>query len=109
MKKKSKKVSKKEVPKKKSNGKPYHLEIKVNDVEFKTNAKSLENALAEFVASPDYPIGAKTIALVKFSKGKKEGKRIWHTPEARRIFKTIALKPSHLAVLAAKFTEELNA
>jgi len=110
MKKSTKKVSeKKPKEEKKVVTKPYHLEIRVNDVEFKTDAKSLEIALAEFVASSDYPVGAKTIAFVKYSKGKKERKKIWHTPEARRVFKMIAHKPSYLAVLATKFTEELNA
>lgn len=85
----------------------FHLEIRVNDIEFKTDAKDLETALLEFVASPVFPVGAKTTCFVKYSKGKNERTRLWHTPEARRILKTIGFKGSALAVLAAKLTEDL--
>lgn len=88
--------------------KPYHLEVLVNDIVFKTDAKSLEEALAKFVESPEFPVGAKTTAFVRFSKGKKEGKRLWHTPEARRMFRLIGLKPDALSLLAGKFEAELN-
>lgn len=85
-----------------------HLEVRVNDVEFKTDAKDLETALANFVASPDFPVGAKTTAFIEYSKGVKKGKRILHTTEARRTFNAISLKPSYLAVFATKLEEGLS-
>jgi len=87
--------------------KPYHLEIRVNDVDFKTDAKDLETALTEFVNSPDFPVGAKTKAFIKYSKGGNERKKIWHTREARRMLNCISLKPSYLSILAEKLTNEL--
>lgn len=104
---KTKKVSTKKETKKVVK-KPFTLEVKVNDKEFKTEAKSIEEALTEFVNSPECPVGAKTICLVNFSKGKKKGKRIWQAPIARRIIRGISLKPQQLAVLAAKMEEELK-
>lgn len=105
--KKEKKISEKKEPVVKSKP-PYHLEVKVNDIEFKTDAKDLETALTEFVESSDFPVGAKTIAFINYSKGDKVGKRILHAPEARRVFNAISLKPSYLAVLAAKLEESLK-
>ncbi|MEK7180127.1 MAG: hypothetical protein AAB706_01515 [Patescibacteria group bacterium] len=87
---------------------PYHLEVKVNDIEFKTDAKDLETALTKFVESPVFPLGAKTIAIIKYSKGENEMMRVLHTPEARRTFNAISLKPSYLAVFAAKLEEGLK-
>ena len=88
--------------------KPYHLEIRVNDVDFKTDAKDMETALTEFVKSPDFPVGAKTKAFIKYSKGGNERKKIWHTREARRMLNCISLKPSFLIILAEKLTNEVK-
>ncbi len=109
MKKENKKVEKK-VEKKvtKRVSKPFNLKVRVNDIKFETNAKDLTTALTEFVESPDYPIGAKTIAFIEYSKGKNKRRKIWHTPLARRMFKSIALKPSYLEVLALKMEEDLK-
>lgn len=88
--------------------KPYHLEIKVNDVCFiAKKAESLKDALTEFVESPDFPVGAKTTAFIKYSKGKNERNQIWQTPKARRLFNIIKLKPDYLAVVAEKMETEL--
>lgn len=85
----------------------YSLEIRVNDVEFKTKAKSLAEAFTKFVESPEFPLGAKTTAFVKYSKGKNVRSKIWHTPEARRVFRAISHKPTVLEVLAAKLEEDV--
>ena len=57
----------KEVVEKVTNKLDYHLEIRVNDVEFitKTIAKDMETALTKFVESPDFPFGAKTKTIIK--------------------------------------------
>ena len=97
------------VAKKKTKKKPpYSLEIKVNDVEFKTDAENLTVALTEFVQSPVFPLGAKTLAIVKIAKGKVERQEIWQTPKARRLFRIIGLKPSALEVLGARLEASLN-
>lgn len=111
---KTKKVAKKKLGAKKTKKAPkkrkpaYHLEIRVNDVEFKTDAKDLTTALTEFVESSDFPLGAKTVTFIKYSKGKNERKQIWQTPEARRVLRSISLKPSYLEVLATKWEENLQ-
>ena len=87
--------------------KPFHLEVKVNDVDFKTDAKDLETALSEFVNSPLFPKGAKTTTLINFSKGEKIGKRIWKTVIARRMLSIMRIKPEAIKVLAEKLTSEL--
>lgn len=88
---------------------PYSLEVEVNDTTFKTNAKSMTEALTKFVESPEFPLGPKTVTLVRYSKGRNKGRQVWHTPRARRLFRQIALKSSALEVLGAKMQEELNA
>lgn len=93
---------------KKENKKPYHLEIRVNDMEFKTDAKDVETALNEFLESPQFPFGSKTSVFITLTKGNKKLKRLWHTPEARRVFRQIQLKPEALNVLATKFNEQLG-
>ena len=86
---------------------PFHLEIKVNDVEFKTDAKDLETALSEFVNSPLFPKGAKTTTLINISKGGKTAKRVWRTVIARRMLSIMRIKPEAIKVLAEKLTNEL--
>lgn len=110
VKKVAKSVAKKVVEKvaKVSTSKSYHLEIKVNDVVFKTDAKDIETALTEFVNSPAFPKGAKTTALIECSKGKESSKRIWRTKVGRRMFRIMGLKPSVVAILAEKLTNELS-
>lgn len=103
---KTKKVVTEVVAKKKKKP-PYSLQVRVNDVEFKTNAEDLTSALTEFVASPEFPLGAKTLAVLTYSKGDKEGRQIWQTPKARRMFRIIGLKPDALAVLGARLEAEL--
>ena len=106
--KKVKKIEKVKTIKVDKADKPYHLEVNVNDVEFKINAKDLEIALTEFVASPAFPFGAKTNAVIKYSKGEKEGSKVWRTAMARRMFRIIKIKPNAIKVLAEKLTQELN-
>lgn len=86
----------------------YQLEISVNDTVFKAEAISLADALRSFVNSSSFPLGAKTQALVKYNDGKVYRQKVWHTPEARRVFRVIALKPEALEVLASKLTEDLR-
>ena len=111
--KKEKKVEKKVVEKvevktvKPKEKLPFHLEIKVNDVEFKTDAKDLETALSEFVNSPLFPKGAKTTTLINISKGGKTAKRVWRTVIARRMLSIMRIKPEAIKVLAEKLTNEL--
>ena len=109
----TKKVAKKpklgSVAKKAPVTKKYKLEISVNDIEHKVATNDLLKALTAFVASPEFPFSIKTRVLIKFSKGKNEGQRFYHVPEARRVFSMISHKEGSLEVLAQKMTEELNA
>ena len=106
--KKTKPVSVEVTPKVTKTKLACHLEIKVNDVHFKTNAKDLETALAEFVESPDFPLGAKTTVVIKYSIGENKGTRILHTNEARRVLRLMSLKPSAVTIFANKLTQSLE-
>jgi hypothetical protein len=86
----------------------YHIEIKVNDVVFDHSAESIKQALFDFVASPVYPFGAKTKMFIKYSKGKIERHRLFHTQEARRVILTMRSKPIAVEILAAKLTRDLE-
>jgi hypothetical protein len=86
----------------------YQFEVSVNDVVFKTKAESLEQALTEFVESPVYPVGAKTKLFFTYSKGDVNRKRLFQTPEARRMLTTLARKPSAITILAEQLTRSLN-
>lgn len=101
----AKKVKKVSAPKKTK--KTYHFEIRVNDVVFVTDANDFETALLEFVDSPSFPVGAKTRAVLTYSKGKSLRTKILQTPMARRILQTIRFKGSALKVLAEKLTNDL--
>ncbi len=107
----AKKVAKKPVKKLGANAAPkklaYHLEIKVNDVEFKTDANDMAEAISQFINSPEFPFAVKTKVFVKYSKGGVERAQLYHVPEARKVFRMIALKPSALELLAFKFTQNL--
>jgi hypothetical protein len=85
----------------------YHLEVRVNDVEFKTDAEDMVSALSEFINSPAFPFAVKTKVFVKYSKGDVERSQLYHVPEARKVFKMIALKPSARELLAFRFTQNL--
>lgn len=87
--------------------KKYLLEIHVNDIEHKVKTDDLHQALADFVAGPDFPFAIKTRVFIKFSKGKNEGQRFFHVPEARRIFSLMEHNTSSLELLANKLMEEI--
>jgi hypothetical protein len=95
-------------PKVKAPKPEYRLEVSVNDVVFKTEAKSLEAALTEFVQSPEFPVGAKTKLFIVYGKGDVTLKRLYQTPEARRMLTTIAIKPTAVTLLAEQLTRSLN-
>lgn len=85
----------------------YSLEVSVNDVVYKGEAKDMKQALADFISSSAFPFAIKTKVLVKYSKGGVERSQFYHVPEARRIFKIISLKDSALELLATKLTNSL--
>lgn len=85
----------------------YHLTVYVNDVVFSTKAKDLTEALTQFINSPEFPNAPKTKTIFKFGKGKTLSQRLFHVPEARRMFSIISHKPSALEVLASKLTRSI--
>ena len=98
---KEKKISK---PKIEVEKKPkYHLEVNVNDLEYKGEAESLEQALTDFVNSPDFPFSVKTRVFMKFGKeGEELQTRFYPVIVARKLFKRISFKESALEILANK-------
>lgn len=85
----------------------YHLEVEVNGNVYKGDAVSLEQALTDFVNNPAFPQGAKTKALVRFSKGDVERYQVWQPFKARRLFNQISLKPTSLEILAGQLNQFL--
>lgn len=85
----------------------FTLEVKVNDVEFKTESASFAEALERFVDSPEFPFGAKTKAIFTFGAGKKKKIRIFPPIAARRLLLTMKHKGTSLGMLASKMTQEL--
>lgn len=107
MSKKTKKETTKKVKSEEVKEKPNCvLEIKVNDVEYKTKAKNLNEALTNFVKSPEFPISVKTKVVINYSEGKKKGRRILPVSVARRLFSLVNLKPAAIEIFTNKLTLE---
>ena len=85
----------------------YHLEIQVNDLVYKGDATSLEQAFADFVKNPNFPSTIKTRALIRFGDKKTESQVVWPTVKARRQFQLMSLKPYWAGLLAGKFDSNL--
>jgi len=88
--------------------KDYTLEVRVNDVIFKTEAKNLKEALTDFINSKEFPFSFKTRTVIKYGKGDNVKLRIMPVVEARRIFNIISSKPMALDVLANKLTQTIG-
>lgn len=86
--------------------KDYTLEISVNDLNYKTKAKDLTEALTDFVNSPDYPFGVKTKLIIRYGKGDDIRQRIIPVQEARRLISVISKKTTAFEILIAKLTRE---
>ena len=85
----------------------YTLEVKVNDVEYKGSANSMEQALSDFVLNPSFPFSVKTAVVLKFSDGTKEGTQTLRALMGRRMFNAIAHKPAAIEIQARKMEERL--
>ena len=101
------KTPKKTVKKvKKTKGK-YTLAVKVDDVDYKGSADSMVQALSDFVASKNYPLGAKTMAVFNVSNGDKTYSEIWRVARCRKMFNLMSLKPTAIEIVAGKLEAAL--
>lgn len=91
---------------KKSEGK-YTLAVKVDDVNYKGSADSMVQALTDFVASKNYPLGAKTMAVFDVSNGEKKHSEIWRVARCRKMFNLMSLKPTAIEIVAGKLEAAL--
>jgi hypothetical protein len=81
------------------------FEVLVNDTHFKTDANSLPEAIAEFINSPLFPIGAiKTKVIIRLGIGDDVTQKIWQSAEARRIFSNLSIKPDLIALFSEKIS-----
>jgi len=81
----------------------YHLEVHVNDLVYKGQAETLEQALTDFVNSPNFPFSVKTRMFMKFGKeGEELQTRTYPVFVARRLLKRISFRESALEILANK-------
>lgn len=85
----------------------YSLEVSVNNETFKSSADDMGKLLTKFVESDQFPVGPKTVVVLKYSKGTKKGQQTWHVPRARRTLRLISLKPESRELLAGKLVDEL--
>lgn len=83
------------------------LEVEVNDIVYKGEAETLDQALRDFVNSPSFPFNVKTRVLIRYGNGKDAGQVIWPTVKARRQFNLISLKPYWSELIANKFESNL--
>ena len=86
---------------------PFSLEVTVNDTHYRGEAVSLTEALKDFVASPEFPVGLKTKTIIRYGKGNDMHQQIWAVPKPRKVFNIISLKPDALEIWASKFEAEL--
>ena len=91
---------------KKSEGK-YTLAVKVDDVDYKGSADTMVQALTDFVASKEYPLGAKTFAVFNVSNGDKSYSEIWRVARCRKMFNLMSLKPTAIEIVAGKLEAAL--
>ena len=99
-------MAKTKVAKPKAEKLDYHLEVNVNDLEYKGVAKDLQQALTDFTNSPDYPISFKTRLFMKFGKGKELNTRTYSVNVARRLFNRLAFREMAIEILANKLNLE---
>ena len=85
----------------------YTLEVSVNDIEYKGTGESMEDALAGFVNSPDFPFAVKTAVVMKFSDGKKKGTQTLRALMGRRMFNAASHKPVGIEIQARKMEERM--
>ena len=102
-----KKVVKK-TPTRRTTKNPFRFEVTVNDVEFKTTAKNLREALEKFINSPVYPFGAKTQAVFKYGIGKNVRVKRLFPAHARRLLLMLKHKPSAADVFAETMAREVR-
>lgn len=88
--------------------KAYHLEVQVNDIVYKGEAGSLDQALADFVKSQSFPETIKTRVVIKFGTKDAESQVVWPVIKARRQFNLMTLKPYWAELVADKFGANLN-
>lgn len=87
--------------------KGYTLEVSVNDVEYKGSGETMVDALAGFVASPDFPFSVKTRVMFKFSNGEKSGIQRYSSLMANRMFRILTTKPQSLEIVGRKMEQRL--
>ena len=85
----------------------FKLEVRVNDLVYKGESDTMEQALADFISNPNYPFAVKTAVVIKFSDSKNEKQVTWPAMLARRKFRMLSLKPSVAELIAGKFANDL--
>ena len=91
---------------KKSEGK-FILNVKVDDVAYTGSADTVVQALTDFVAHKDYPLGAKTFAVFTVVNGEKNYSEIWRVARARKMLTLMSLKPTAIEIVAGKLEAAL--
>ena len=86
----------------------YTLAVKVDDVNYMGSADSMVSALTDFVASKNYPLGAKTMAVFNVRKGEKIYSEIWRVARCRKMFNLMSLKPTAIEIVAGKLEAALT-
>lgn len=92
----------------KTNKDDYFLEVNIDGFEYKGSAKTLDQAILDFINNPARPYGVKSKVLFRFGKGSVESSRVFSAMQARRIFNQIELKSLASELLANKLINQLG-
>lgn len=100
-----KKLGATKTPKKTSK---YHIEVLVNDADYKGTADTLAGAIKGFIESSAFPVVIKSRVLFRFGTKDKQTQRNYPPQMARRILNMATYKDSAVEMLANRFERDLN-
>src|SRR3990167_1553730 len=83
-----------------------HLEVSVNDLNYKGDAVSLEQALTDFVNSPHFPPSVKSRVFFKYSDKNGERTKTLNVHMGRIMLRRMAMKDDVLQLFAEKLTQK---
>lgn len=86
----------------------FHLEVEVNEMVYKGDAVTLEQALLDFANSPNYPFPIKTRAIIRVSDGVHTYQQHYFLGTAQRLFRRMRINHTVPEIMAYKFMDRLN-
>ena len=85
----------------------YHLEVIYNDMVYKGEAVSMEQALLDFINNPVFPYAVKTRVVFKAQKADKSSQLNYFGGDARKLFNLMKINRVTVQSLAERMTNFL--